>query len=719
MRGRAAALPRDGSVTVLHGIGGVGKTRLALEIAALAEDAGVAVWWVQAGDRAAFEDGMRAVGYAAGASREDFAVANPADVVWRALHRLTWRWLLVVDNADDPAVAAGQGRGWMRVPRAPGAVVITSRDGRAEAWADWITCRPVEPLDAQAAAEVLLGLAAEAGSAAEARRLGERLSGIPLLLHLAGSALRQAGEVPARWAPPGALRTFDGYRAAVEAAAGVDGLYERIWEISLDQLDRAALSHGRELLLVICCFADAPLPYEEVLDPAALGVTAAELVRTLRGLEELGLVSLGPGELTVHPAVRTAARAHPELAPGLAAALLIAAAGRIGPGVAGVRAWARLGEHAAEVLGRVPGAGTAVLAEGAARLAGNGLHGQALVLYDALPGAGQDPGTRRARAGVLHEMGRHEEALAEFDAMLAGGHRGDLVAIRHGRAQVLREIGRHEEALAEFDAVVAIEDQPGGAVRRARASVLRKVGRYEEALAEFDALLAVGRRDTVLAIRHERARVLRAMRRHDEALAELDAVLSARRALHDERDYDVLNDRHQRARVLRELGRHGEALAEFDAVLAIERDLRGEQHDKVLAGRHQRARVLREMGRHDEALAEFDTLLAIERGLHDEQHNYVLSARHERAQVLRELGRHGEALPEFDALLAVERALHGEQHTYVLNTRHERARALVAVGRVAEALAEFEAVAEGRRVLHGAGHPRTRESIAAAESIRG
>ncbi|MBK6870955.1 MAG: DUF4062 domain-containing protein [Kineosporiaceae bacterium] len=96
--------PVDGhKAIVLHGIGGVGKTRLALEVAYQARDQGRTVWWVAANAPAAFEAGMQAVGFAAGATDDDYRHANAADATWRVLDRLTTPWLLVIDNADDPS----------------------------------------------------------------------------------------------------------------------------------------------------------------------------------------------------------------------------------------------------------------------------------------------------------------------------------------------------------------------------------------------------------------------------------------------------------------------------------------------------------------------------------------------------------------------------------------------------------------------------------------
>src|SRR5690348_6524134 len=67
--------------------------------------------------------------------------------------------------------------------------------------------------------------------------------------------------------------------------------------------------------------------------------------------------------------------------------------------------------------------------------------------------------TRHNRARVRRDMGRHDEALAEFDTILTtwreqlGARHQTTLATRHDRARVLHGMGRHDEALAEFDEV--------------------------------------------------------------------------------------------------------------------------------------------------------------------------------------------------------------------------------------------------------------------------
>jgi hypothetical protein len=126
VRGREELLAElDGpglGVRVLYGLGGCGKTRIALEAAARAAGRGREVWWVPAGDAEVLRAGMRALGRRLGVADAQLEHGDAADLMWQRLAVLGTGWLLVVDNADDPRVLAGagthveEGRGWLRPP---------------------------------------------------------------------------------------------------------------------------------------------------------------------------------------------------------------------------------------------------------------------------------------------------------------------------------------------------------------------------------------------------------------------------------------------------------------------------------------------------------------------------------------------------------------------------------------------------------------------------
>src|ERR1700678_169989 len=147
------ASPGEARVRLLHGLGGCGKTRLALEAAFRARQRGAEVWWVSAAEPAPLAAGMRALGRRLGISEAQLEHGDAADVIWQRLAGRREPWLLVIDNADDPQVMAGagtcvaEGRGWMRpVAGQAGMVLVTSRDGSLASWGSWARRHRLEML---------------------------------------------------------------------------------------------------------------------------------------------------------------------------------------------------------------------------------------------------------------------------------------------------------------------------------------------------------------------------------------------------------------------------------------------------------------------------------------------------------------------------------------------------------------------------------------------
>ncbi len=348
---------RPAGVVVLHGIGGTGKTTVALEIAHRALARGVTTWWVPADDPDSMRAALYAVAFSAGAHDNDFDHAHPADVLWRRLNHLQRPWLLVVDNADDPAALGSEGRaladgvGWLRPPTHPQAtVVVTSRDGRVEQWASWVHLRHVPTLEADSGADMLMDLAPDAGRRGEARALAVALGGLPLALELAGRYLASAASDPLP--PSGSAVSFAAFRSSLDqrlvelsmSEHGSDNTGENrralstTWEMSVDLLTRQGHDLARPLLRLIACFGPAPLPYQRVIQPEILqqsplfpDATPARLSSCLKALAGLGLVVVEPTTaqdgrqdtptghvawsslLTMHPLVRAATRANMRL----------------------------------------------------------------------------------------------------------------------------------------------------------------------------------------------------------------------------------------------------------------------------------------------------------------------------------------------------------------------------------------------------------------------
>jgi DNA-binding XRE family transcriptional regulator len=169
-------------VQALHGMGGVGKTQLAAEYAHRFAAGYELAWWVNAEQAGLIGDQVAALGVALGCIDAGAEIATVRAVVLAEL-RARARWLLVFDNAEDPAEVAA----WL--PGGGGHVLITSRE---TGWAE--LAAPVE-VDVLARAESVALLQARVTGlgGAEAGRLAAGLGDLPLALAQAAAFLAGTG----------------------------------------------------------------------------------------------------------------------------------------------------------------------------------------------------------------------------------------------------------------------------------------------------------------------------------------------------------------------------------------------------------------------------------------------------------------------------------------------------------------------------------------------
>ncbi|MGY5116270.1 FxSxx-COOH system tetratricopeptide repeat protein [Streptomyces sp. 900105755] len=281
--GMTAVLPQQ---QALFGMGGVGKTQIALEYVHRFSADYDLVWWVPSENIDNVVSTLAELGSRIGApGGEDMALASKETVRMLSRGNPTKRWILVFDNADAPDDLAGY------MPTTGGGhILVTSRN---QAWSDKGETLPVDVFQRQESVEHL-SRRAPGLSPAEADQVADAVGDLPL-------AVEQAGA----WLAETAMPTAEYLRRLSEETAAVMGLNQpadypdtvaATWNISIRRLKERSPASVR--LLQLCAFLAAePISSELLYDSnemvTALGLTESLLIGQLvREISQLALAKV-------------------------------------------------------------------------------------------------------------------------------------------------------------------------------------------------------------------------------------------------------------------------------------------------------------------------------------------------------------------------------------------------------------------------------------------
>jgi len=263
-------LVRGGKAVVvaqaLYGLGGVGKTQIALEYAHRFKADYDLVWWIPA------EGGSQiSQSFAELAGRLGFQVGdNVSEAVHEALDALRrrdpgHRWLLVFDNADDPSDLQAY------LPSGPGDILITSRN---HAWTQLAEPLEVDVFTRIESMEHLLRHIPQLDPV-EADHIANTLGDLPLAIEQAGAWLRTTGIPPKEYAQQ--LDTEYARIMSLSQPSDYPVPAAVTWNMSLERLQRRSPAAIR-LLQLLSFFAPGVISLELLYSD--------EMIQALRPLDD-------------------------------------------------------------------------------------------------------------------------------------------------------------------------------------------------------------------------------------------------------------------------------------------------------------------------------------------------------------------------------------------------------------------------------------------------
>ena len=601
-------------VVALVGLGGAGKTSMALEYAHRHLGEVAVAWQLPAEDPAVLAAGFGELAAQLGAAESGDPVAS----VHGMLAAGPARWLLVFDNAPDRASVAR-----FMPPAGPGRVLITSRN---QIWPPGQSL-DVPVLHTEVAAEFLTGRTGDPDRRAALELAGE-LGGLPLALEQAAAYVQATGDTLA-----GYLASFRQRRAALLGRGeptGYPGTVATTWTLAFEDLAKAAPGAAGLLRLLAFCAPEA-IPLRLLLQPrpdldGQLGEDVAPVLGPLledplaagdavAALRRYSLISpLSDGLVSVHRLVQavTADQMPVELARQWrqAAAALIEAAIPSDTGPPGTwQICVSLLPHAQAAL--------ADDSAGMARIA------------NYLGSSGNYDTARNLLRRVLDARER-----------VLGPEHPDTLDARHQLARWTGEAGDPAGARDQYAALLPVRERVLGPEHPRTLATRHQLARWIGHAGD-----PAGARDLFAALLPVRERVLGPEHPHTLAAQYHIATWAG------------------------EAGDPTGARDLLAALLPVRQRVQGPEHEETLITWHQLARWTGEAGDPAGARDLFTALLPVFERVLGPEHPRTLDARHQLARWTGEAGDPAGARDLFAALLPVRERVLGPEHPHTLTTR--------------------------------------------------
>ena len=605
---------QDCQRVALHGLGGVGKTQIALEFAFKLQELSPehSVFWVRASDLTSFERAYREIGQRLKIPGLDDDKADVKELVsTRLSQESVGKWMLIVDNADDFGMlynraeeSSGSRALHEYLPFSPyGAILFTTRDREAATRYAGSNVIEIEEMNEAESRNLLKAslqnqrLVEDEGGTTKLLKL---LANLPLAIMQAVAYLNAKVVTIAEYlgiyqeSSDSVIKLLSKDFEDRRRYPGIKNPIATTWLISFEQI-RLRDPLAADYMAFMCCIKEEDIPRD--LLPRAPQFEQTEAIGTLKAFgfikKRLNRNSYDMHRL-VHIAMQSWLKMNNELTLWKKTALEQIANAFPWPNHKNRAVWAMYLPHAQCILASTKDLGECK--EPQWRLLSD--VGQCLDIFG-----------KYKEAEVMHQ-----QALQLKEQVLGAEHPSTLNSI-NDLAAVLDQQGKYAEAEAMHRQALQLREQVLGAEHPSTlnnmndlATILRKQGKYAEAEAM-----------------------------HRQALQLKEQVLGAEHP-------STLNSINNLATVLRKQGKYTEAEAMHRQALQLREQVLGAEHPSTLNNMNDLARILRKQGKYAEAEAMHRQALQLEEQVLSAEHPSTLNSMKNLEITARQQGKYAETV---------------------------------------------------------------------------
>jgi tetratricopeptide (TPR) repeat protein len=611
----------NANIQVVHGLGGIGKTQLALEYAYRNRADYTIVWWLTAD-----EPSSLALSYArlAQALGMKFSDNTSLDAIRHQLRRELAKhsgYLLIFDNAPGPQDVRNF------LPQdGKGHVLITSRN---PVWGGLGHAFQLRPLAREHSIRLLLDRSGAKEDESQANVLAQALGDLPLALEQAAACLEQTKQPFAEY-----LASFENHWGELlrrgRPSADYPDTAAMVLELSLRQVE--TVSTAATNLMNLCAYlAPDEIPFSllreaapEMQHPVSQVCTdPVKLDRAVAALLRFSLLEATATGLTIHRLVQAIARDR--MAPEIKekwARVALRVAGTFKFDSSDIHSWPRAGQIVPHVI--------------AATSHCRKLQIELPTCADLLNESGRYLHKRAqltAAKDVLEtSLALHKEVYGESHAKVAG--------VTNNLGRVLKDLGRDLDSIALFETALTLDEHSYGATDPHVATVvnnygisLRNTGDFDTARAQFEWAYDVYNKHYGPA--------------HIKTASALNNL----------------------AYVLKDQGFLADALAKFKEALKIAEATINTGHPTHAAILHNIAETLRAQGQPNDAMPYAKRALSVTEGAFGVNHPDTARDLQTLGECELALTKTRQAKEHFQHALAILRPTHGDSHARTVTLR--------------------------------------------------